>query len=179
MLLLDDPVIGKWLDEIYAPRLAEREAQLLAAHDSAKAAQREEEKKRRLAEKRRRLAEEKRREAEEKQREAEEKQREAEAALREALQEAKRREEEAKRREEEAKRREEEAKQRQKEWLSTTTKFLAHRFKNVPATLFLDLQRVRRTQHSQVIDLLFDAPDIATFQQELKALLDSAENGSR
>ena len=179
MLLLDDPVIGKSLDEIYAPRLAEREAQLLAAHDSAKAAQREEEKKRRLAEKRRRLAEEKRREAEEKQREAEKKQREAEqkqreveAALREALQEAKRREEEAKRREEEAK-------QRQKEWLSTTTKFLARRFKNVPATLFLDLQRVLRTQHSQVIDLLLDAEDIATFQQELQALLDSAENGSR
>ena len=172
MLLLDDPVIGKWLDEIYAPRLAEREAQLLAAHDSAKAAQREEEKKRRLAEKRRRLAEEKQREAEKKQREAEQKQREVEAALREALQEAKRREEEAKRREEEAK-------QHQKEWLSTTTKFLARRFKNVPATLFLDLQRVLRTQHSQVIDLLLDAEDIATFQQELQALLDSAENGSR
>ena len=26
MSLLDDPVIGKWLNEIYAPRLAEREA---------------------------------------------------------------------------------------------------------------------------------------------------------
>jgi hypothetical protein len=46
MLLLDDPIIGKWLDKIYAPRLAEREAQLLAAYDTAKAAQREEEKKR-------------------------------------------------------------------------------------------------------------------------------------
>lgn len=159
MLLLDDPVIGKWLDKIYAPRLLEREAQLRAAHDTAKAAQREEEKKRRLAEKKRRQAEEKRREEQQRRREAEMALQEANAAWRV----------------EEAKRLAEETKRRQQEWLSTTTKFLAHRFQNVPAALFLDLQRVPQRLHSQVIDLLLDAKEIATFQQELQALLDGSD----
>ena len=145
MLLTEDPVLNRWFNERYGEKLAEAEAKMAEAKAEA----------------------EKR-----------------EATLREALHEAQMREAEAKRREEEvkrreaeakaeAKRREAEAKQREAEWFPALTKYLAQRFANIPTQLLLDLQRVPVEQYGQVMNLALDAPDLATFQQELKGFINS------
>lgn len=152
MLLDEDPVLNRWFNERYGVKLAEAEANFAQAERKFK-----------------RQAEHKLELARQTTLQIEAALREAEAARHQAEVEAARREAEAEAKVEAA-RREVEAKAKT-EWLSTITKFLAHRFANTPISVVLDLQRVPDEQHSQVIDLALDAPDLETFWQELKALL--------
>ena len=147
MLLTEDPVLNRWFNERYGDKLAEAEAKMAEA--KAEAEKREATLREALREAQMREEEVKRREAEARRREAEAKRREAEAKA------------------------EAEAKQREAEWFPALTKYLAQRFANIPTQLLLDLQRVPVEQYGQVMNLALDAPDLATFQQELKGFINS------
>ena len=144
MLLTDDPFFDKLFKERYGTEIAEAKAQAQAQVAEAHQHVRQME-----------VA------LHEAKAQAQAAQREAEAAQREAEIRA-----EVARREAEIKA-EVSAKAK---WLDTVSKFLTHRFANTPIKMVQDLQRISPEQHSEVINLALDAPDLATFAQELKAM---------
>jgi hypothetical protein len=180
MLLAQDPVLKQWFNELYGVKLAEVEAKVAqeARQAEAKFAQAARQAERNAAAERQNVLKV---EAALREAEAARRQAEIDAVRREAKAEAKA-EAEAARREAEAKaeaaQREAEAKAEAKaEWLETVSNFLAFRFANTPIEVVLDLQRVPLTLRRDVINLTLDAPDLATFRQELKALEEVGKSG--
>lgn len=151
MLLTDDPFFDKLFKERYGTEIAEAKAEAQAQVAEVKA---------QVAEAQAQVAE------------AHQHVRQMEVALHEAKTQAEAAQREAEIRAEVA-RREAEIKAEvsaKAKWLDTVSKFLTHRFANTPIKMVQDLQRISPEQHSEVINLALDAPDLATFEQKLKAM---------
>jgi len=144
MLLTDDPFFDKLFNERYGTEIAEAQAQVAEAQAQVA--------------------------------EAHQHVRQMEVALHEAKAQAEAAQREAEikaevaRREAEIKAKASAEASAKAKWLDTVSQFLTHRFANTPIKMVQDLQRISPEQHSEVINLALDAPDLATFQQELKAM---------